>query len=49
MALAGGADLPEAVRYGSAAATANALVPGQGELDPADVDRLLPGCSVTRR
>jgi tagatose 6-phosphate kinase len=49
VALAGGADLPEAVRYGSAAATANALVPGQGELDPADIDRLLPGCSVTRR
>ena len=42
VSLAGGADLPEAVRYGSAAATANALVPGQGELDPADIDRLLP-------
>ncbi len=49
VALARGAELPEAVRYGSAAATANALVPGQGELDPADVDRLLPGCGLTRR
>lgn len=48
VALARGADLPEAVRYGSAAAAANALVPGQGELDPADVDRLLPGCVLTR-
>ena len=49
VALARGADLPEAVRYGSAAAAANALVPGQGELDPADVERLLPGCVLTRR
>ncbi len=49
VALARGADLPEAVRFGSAAAAANALVPGQGELDPADVDRLLPGCVLTRR
>jgi 1-phosphofructokinase family hexose kinase len=49
VALARGADLPEAVRYGSAAAAANALVPGQGELDPADVDRLLPGCVLIRR
>ncbi len=49
VALARGAGLPEAVRFGSAAATANALTPGQGELDPADVDRLLPGCVLTRR
>jgi 1-phosphofructokinase family hexose kinase len=48
-ALARGVDLPEALRYGSAAATANALLPGQGELDPADIERLLPGCSLTRR
>jgi tagatose 6-phosphate kinase len=49
VALARGADLPEAVRYGSAAATANALVPGQGELDPEDLERVLPGCMLTRR
>jgi tagatose 6-phosphate kinase len=48
VALSRGADLPEAVRRGSAAAAANALVPGQGELDPADVGRLLRRCVVTR-
>jgi tagatose 6-phosphate kinase len=48
VALARGVDLPEAARYGSAAAAANALIPGQGELDPADVDRLLPGCGLSR-
>ncbi len=47
-ALSRGAELPEAVRYGSAAAAANALMPGQGELDPAQVERLLPGCVLTR-
>jgi fructose-1-phosphate kinase PfkB-like protein len=48
VALARGAELPEAVRFGSAAAAANALVPGQGELDAADLERLLPACVVTR-
>ncbi len=48
VALARGADLQEAARYGSAAAVANALVPGQGELDPAEVERLLPRCTLNR-
>jgi 1-phosphofructokinase family hexose kinase len=42
-ALARGTTLPEAVRQGCAAACANALRPGQGELDPADAARVLPG------
>ncbi len=46
-ALAGGADLPVALQHGAAAGTANALVPGQGELDPNDVARLVPLCPVT--
>jgi tagatose 6-phosphate kinase len=46
-ALARGEDLPTALRHGAAAATANALVPGQGELDPGDVERLLPLIQVT--
>ena len=46
-ALARGDDLPTAFRSGAAAATANALIPGQGELDPRDVARLLPLCEVT--
>lgn len=40
-------DLPTALRLGAAAATANALVPGQGELDLRDVARLLPLSEVT--
>lgn len=40
-------DLPTALRHGAAAATANALIPGQGELDPRDIARLLPLCEVT--
>lgn len=40
-------DLPTALRHGAAAGTANALIPGQGELDPADVARLVPRCEVT--
>jgi 1-phosphofructokinase family hexose kinase len=40
--IASGADLAAAARYGSAVAAAHAQVPGQGELDPADVERLLP-------
>ncbi len=47
-ALAAGHPLPEAARRGGAAACANALVPGQGELDPADVERVLAGISLTR-
>jgi tagatose 6-phosphate kinase len=46
-ALARGEDVPTAFRYGAAAAAANALIPGQGELDPDDVARLLPLCVVT--
>jgi tagatose 6-phosphate kinase len=46
-ALARGDDLPTALRFGAAAAAANALIPGQGELDPDDVARLLPLCEVT--
>ena len=46
-ALARGDDLPTAFRSGAAAATANALIPGQGELDPRDIARLLPLCEVT--
>lgn len=40
-------DLSTALGHGAAAATANALIPGQGELDPRDVARLLPRCEVT--
>jgi 1-phosphofructokinase family hexose kinase len=46
-ALSRGDDLPTAFRYGAAAAAANALIPGQGELDPDDVARLLPLSDVT--
>lgn len=46
-ALTRGEDLSSALQHGAAAATANALVPGQGELDPRDVARLLPLCRVT--
>lgn len=48
VALAGGRSLPDALRFATAAATANALRPGQGEVDPADVDRLFPSCTVQR-
>jgi 1-phosphofructokinase family hexose kinase len=47
-ALSRGEDLPTALGHGAAAATANALIPGQGELDTKDVARLLPLCEVTR-
>ena len=46
VALGRGDELPDALRYAGAAAAANALVPGQGELDPSDIERLLPGCLV---
>jgi 1-phosphofructokinase family hexose kinase len=45
-ALARGATLPEAARRGCAAACANAIRPGQGELDPGDAARVLPGISL---
>ncbi len=45
--LADGRLLPEAARLGAAAACANALRPGQGELDPADVARVHPGVTLT--
>jgi 1-phosphofructokinase family hexose kinase len=44
--LAAGHPLPEAARLGAAAACANALRPGQGELDPADVARVAPGVTI---
>jgi tagatose 6-phosphate kinase len=46
-ALTRGEDLPTALRHGAAAASANALIPGQGELHPSDVARLLPLSDVT--
>ena len=45
-ALAQGHSVPEAARRGAAAAAANALSPGQGRLDPADVARLLSGIAL---
>lgn len=45
-ALARGADLPGALRLAAAAGAANALIPGQGELDPVDVERLAAACEV---
>jgi 1-phosphofructokinase family hexose kinase len=48
VALASGFDLPESARRGGAVGTANALVPGQGEFDPADADRMLPAISLER-
>jgi 1-phosphofructokinase family hexose kinase len=47
-ALASGHPAAEAVRRGSAVATANALHPGQGIVDPADVARLLPALTLER-
>jgi 1-phosphofructokinase family hexose kinase len=47
-ALANSLPLPEAARHGAAAACANALVPGQGELDPADAARVLPHVTLER-
>jgi len=47
-ALAAGFPLPEAARRGVAIGAANALVPGQGELDPADAERMLPAIDVKR-
>jgi len=47
-ALAAGHSLPEAARRGAAAACANALVPGQGELEAADAARVLRGIALER-
>ena len=47
VALARGRTIAEAALEGAAAGCANALRPGQGELDPADVERVLPAISLT--
>lgn len=47
-AVATGAAPHEAARHGIAAGTANALRPGQGTIDPADVARLLPRVTLDR-
>ena len=39
---------PKAMRQGSAIGAANALVPGQGEFDPRDADRILRALRVDR-
>jgi 1-phosphofructokinase family hexose kinase len=48
VALGSGHSLPEAARRGGAVAAANALLPGQGEFDPADADRMLPAITLDR-
>jgi 1-phosphofructokinase family hexose kinase len=48
VALGAGRSLVDAARFGGAAGTANALVPGQGELDPLDVERILPAIGAHR-
>lgn len=45
-ALGQGLAVREAARMGAAAAAANALHPGQGRIDPADIARLLPGIAA---
>jgi 1-phosphofructokinase family hexose kinase len=45
-ALTDGVMTAEAARRASAAAAANALRPGQGDLDPADAERLLAGITL---
>jgi fructose-1-phosphate kinase PfkB-like protein len=45
--IARGSSMADALRLAGAAGAANAAVPGQGELDPADVERTLRACSVT--
>jgi 1-phosphofructokinase family hexose kinase len=46
--IAGGSPAPEAVRWAVAAGVANALHPGQGAIDPADVARLRSLVSLER-
>jgi 1-phosphofructokinase family hexose kinase len=48
VALAGGARLPESVRYGSAVAAANALIAGQGVFDAGRVPEILDGIAMER-
>ena len=48
VALTGGQPLHEALAMAGACGAASALIPGQGDLDPADVARILPYCEVTR-
>ena len=45
-ALGAGRAVPEAARRGAAAGSANALHPGQGQLEPDDVARLLPAVTL---
>ena len=47
VALSRGNDLVEAARLGLAAGAANALIPGAGELDPGQVDRILRELAIT--
>jgi 1-phosphofructokinase family hexose kinase len=46
--IARGQSIPDAGRLAAAAAAANAMVPGSGVLNPADVQRLLPQVRVER-
>jgi 1-phosphofructokinase family hexose kinase len=48
VALAAGFALAEAARRGVAVGAANALIPGQGELDPAEADAMLPAIALDR-
>jgi 1-phosphofructokinase family hexose kinase len=48
VALAAGFSLPEAARRGGAVGAANALIPGQGELNPLDAERMLPAIGIDR-
>ena len=47
--LARGRPAPDALALAGAAGAANAMIPGQGELDPADVERTLRVSAVTSR
>ena len=47
--LARGLAAPDALALAGAAGAANARIPGQGELEPADVERTLRVCAVTSR
>ena len=46
--IAAGDTIEQAARTGAAAGAANALLPGQGRIDPVDVARLLPRVHVSR-
>jgi 1-phosphofructokinase family hexose kinase len=48
VALAAGLPLVEAARRGGAVGAANSLVPGQGEVDTADAERMLPAIRIDR-